>query len=145
MKTGTMLLLGGGAYLLYQAFEKAQFANTVNILFQGVTIENLNSIIVKMVVQNITDTTVTVNSMTGTLLLNGNEIANISKFDPQTIASNSQTEIDVKVSPDLGAIVMNFTSLISTPGSQLNFTAMGNVNLSGLPILPFNLDKTVTI
>jgi LEA14-like dessication related protein len=145
MKTSTILILGAVAFVAYNAFETAEFAQTVNIIFGGVDIQNLNSWIVKMYVQNITDKSVVVNSMTGVLSLNGDEVANISSFQQVTVLPNSQSEIDVKISPELLSIAGSVVDLVNNTGSQLNFNATGNVNVDGLPILPFNLDKTVTV
>lgn len=145
MNTGTVLLLGAGGLLLFKAYETGNFANTVDIIFKGVEVQNLNTIVCQLVVNNITDLNVQFKSMSGTLYLNGNQIAGISDFTPRTIASNAQTEIDVRVSPDIFSIISNLQNLLSIPGSKLNFNVQGNVNIEGLPILPFDLDKTMTV
>lgn len=145
MKTLTAVALAAGGFLLYNAWEAANFANTVQVVFAGVDVQNLNSIVVKIVVQNITNASITVNSMSGNLLLNGDQLASISDFTQRTIAPNSQTEIDVTASPSWLDIFANVQQLLSTPGSQLNFTADGNINISNLPMLPFTLDKTISV
>lgn len=142
MKTSTLLLLAGGVYIAYSVFEAAQFAGTVQVVFLGIDIQSINNIVVKLAVQNITSTSVVVNSMSGTLLLNGDQIATMIDFTPRTVAPNSQTEIDINVVPSVFGILG-----ATVTGENLNFTAQGNVNISGLstPILPFTLEKSVTM
>lgn len=145
MKTANVLLLAGAAFVAWEAFHAVEAVNDINVVFSGVDIKNLNNIVVKIIVQNVTNTGITVNSMTGNLFLDGNQIASLSDFTPRDVVPNGQTEIDVTVSPSWLSLPGNIMSLISQTGNILNFEAVGHVNVAGLPVLPFDLPQTVAI
>jgi LEA14-like dessication related protein len=144
MKTSTFLLLGAGAYALYYLGNVGVATNTIQVIFSGVNIKSLTDYVVTMTVQNISNASLTVNAMSGNLLLNGNQVASMSDFTPRVIPAAGQVNIDIEITPNLLDIPSAIQNLIQTPGQNLVFTAVGNVNVSGL-VLPFNLDKTITL
>ncbi len=145
MKTSTWVILGVAGIVLYETYQKSSAANDINVIFSGLSIKNLNDIQVQITVQNVTNASITVNSLVGNLLLNGNQVAAISDFNTQTIIPNGQTTFTVDVSPSWLSIIGDVQTFLSTTGTELNFTAVGNVNIAGLPYLPFNLQQTVTV
>lgn len=143
MKTSTVLLLAGGAYGLYYISELGLATNTITVVFQGVNFQSLTSVQVNLLIQNITNASVTVNSMTGNLLMNGNQLAALSDFTQRVIPANGQVTVPINVSLSVLSLPGNIISLTQLTGQTIDFTAVGNVNVSGL-ILPFNLDLPVT-
>lgn len=145
MKLGNAILIAGGLYGLYWITEIGALANTVNILFQGVQFNGLTNLSVVLTVQNITNASVTVNSMTGNLLVNGNQLANLSFFNnPVTVPANGSVNIPIQVSLSLLSLPGTVQQLLSMSGTTLTFNAVGNANVSNL-ILPFNLSLPVSI
>jgi LEA14-like dessication related protein len=144
MKTGTVLLVGGGGLALWYLIQLGSAVGTVQIVFQGVQLKSLTHYVVTLTVQNISNISVDVNSMTGNVFLNGNSLASISDFDKRTVPANGQVNIDCEVSPDIFGIPGAVKDLVNGGANILNFTATGNFNVNGI-VLPFNLDKTINI
>jgi hypothetical protein len=141
---GTTVLLGAAVlYGIYSISQLGLAANTINVVFQGVNFNSLTSLTANMLVQNITNASVTVNSMTGNLLMNGKQLASISDFTQRVIPPNGQVTVPVNVSLSLLSLPGDIISLTQLSGQTIDFTATGNTNVSGL-ILPFNLDLPVT-
>ena len=144
MKTGTaLLLLGGGALVWYYA-NLGIAGNTVNIVFDRVNFNSIRNFDVILTVQNVSNATVKINSMTGTVYLNGNSLANISDFTQRTVNPNSQLSIAVNVKPDFLNLGSNIMAIISDPSAPLRFTIEGNANINNL-VLPFSLENDVNI
>lgn len=144
MKTGTIALIGVGAFILYDLSQLSTAVGTVQVLFSGIKINNVVNYTVTLTVQNISNIAVAVNGMTGNVLLNGNELASISDFTVRQVPARGQVDIPVTVTPSLFDLPSNIADLLQTSGQNLNFTVDGNVNVNGL-VLPFTLDKAITI
>lgn len=144
MKAVTWILVGILAFVGYEAYELAMGTGTLQFIFQGVNFNGLTNWTVNITVQNVSNATVTINSMTGNVLINGNQLASISSFTPTTVPANGQINIPVTVQPSLLSIPGDVQQLIQTPGSNFDFSVQGNANVSGF-ILPFTLDKMITV
>lgn len=144
MKTGTILLIGAGAGLLYYISQLGIATNTVSILFEGIQAKSLTDFIVTMRIQNVSNVSVNVNSMTGTLSLFSNPVANLSDFTQRTVPANGQVDIQLEAAIDLLNLPATIQSVFQNAGSELDFTIAGNANVSGL-VLPFSLDKSISV
>lgn len=142
MKTGTLVLLGVGGYLLWDITQNAIAVNTVNIVLQGVQVNSITDYVVTLTVQNVSNISATVNSMTGNILINGNQLASISNFTATTVPANGQINIPVTVQPSLLSLPGDIANIIQNGMNTLNFTVVGNVNVNGL-VLPFTLTQAV--
>lgn len=143
MKATTVILLASGAYGLYYISQLGLATSTITVVFQGVNFNSLTSLTVNLLVQNITNASVTVNSMTGNLLMNGSQLASLSDFTARVIPANGQVTVPINVSLSLLSLPGDIVSLTQLTGQTIDFTVVGNVNVSGL-ILPINLDNPIT-
>lgn len=144
MKTGTILLLLGGGALVWYYSNLGIAANTVNIVLDSVQFSSIRNFNVILMVQNVSNATVQVNSMSGTIFLNGNTLANMSDFTPRTVNPNSQLPITINVKPDFLMLGSNIMNLINNPGQTIKFTIEGNANINNL-VLPFSLENDISI
>jgi Late embryogenesis abundant protein len=149
MKPVTIAVLAVGAYLLYQGYEMAAGTGTMQIIFSGLNINGPLNYTATLTIQNISNVPITVNSMTGNILINGNQLASISAFGTAgqpavTVPPNGQTQVNVNVLPSLLSLPGDVAQLLSGGGQSVDFTAAGNANVSGL-IIPFSVDKVVSV
>lgn len=144
MKFGTVVLVGGGIFLAWKAYQLAVGTGTLEVIFKDVRVNGPLNYTIILTAQNISDADITANSMTGNILLNGEQFASISNFTKTVIPANGQVDIPITVQPSLLDLPGNIQSLIQNGGQTLDFTVTGNVNASGF-VLPFTLDKTFNI
>lgn len=147
MKGNTLLFIGLGVAAVY-FFGLGQAGNDLQIIFQGVQFHNVNNIQLQFVVQNVSNTAININSMTGVVTVNDNTLGNISTFTPVSVPANSQAPVNVTLQVSLISLPGALVDLFTNSGGELDFNATGNVNIGGLIhniIVPFNLDKTITV
>lgn len=97
---------------------------------------------VELAVQNPTNQTATIKSITGSLSINGNAIANLAAFGDQKIAANSESILKLTARPSAVGVFQTVKQLFtSAPGTiSANFT--GSANVDGL-VVPINETQTV--
>lgn len=144
MKTGTVVLLGIGGLVLWEAYNLSVGTGTMQIVFKGVQINSLTNYTITLTAQNVSNVSISINSMTGNVLINGNQLASISDFTVRTIPANGQIDIPITVQPSLLSIPVDIQQLITNGGQTIDFTVTGNVNASGF-VLPFSLDQTFNL
>jgi LEA14-like dessication related protein len=144
MKTGTVLLIGAAALAAYEFQQLGTAAQTVQFQFAGVNATGLTTYNVQLLIQNISNISCTVNAMSGIITMEGNQIGNISDFQPVTIGARAQQIVNVIVNPNLLSLPFAVQQLINNPGGSVDFEVNGNANVNGL-ILPFDLTKTVAL
>ncbi len=85
--------------------------------------------------QNPTNQRATINSITGTLFLDGKEISNISSFRQQTIMPNAETFINIEARPGLIGIVNIVRDIFSREKSKTyKFRFAGSANVDNIVI-----------
>ena len=147
MKTGTVLLLGGLAVGAYYLSQLGVAANTVNIVFNGATPASLTQWQLQVVVQNVSNAAVNLNALSGNVMLNGNNVGNVSYFPtaPAQIAPTSQQVLNLQLNLNLLSLPTAIQNLIQSPaGNTLNFEIVGNANINSL-VLPFDVKYPVTM
>jgi len=141
MKTGSVLLLGIGGYLVVRYFGNLGVAvNTISFILKKVEIKAINNIVVTLTVQNVSNATLSVNSMAGDIFLNGIELASISDFTQRTVPGNSAIDVPINVRPAYGSLSQQITALLNGK-TNMDFTIQGNANVNGL-VFPFNLTQS---
>lgn len=145
MKTSTLLLIGAGL-VAYELFNLGVATGTAQFVFDGVTINSITNFTVSILVQNVSNATVNLNSLAASIDLNGTQIGNASFFPatPTVILPNSQQDVRLTVNPSLLSLPQAIIDAVNNPGVSLDFNVSGNANVNGL-VLPFDLDKTVSI
>jgi len=147
MKNSTALLLAAGGLALIYGSRVATGVNTVNFVLNGVDLSDITNIKLQFLVQNVSNATGVLNSLSGNITVNGNDLGNISDFNPVTIPPNSQQPINISLRPDLISLPQTIAALIQQNGSgnnDLNFEVTGNANVNGI-VLPFDLTKTINV
>jgi LEA14-like dessication related protein len=128
------------------ALNFTKVGDTVQVILKSVTVNSINNWSIVITVQNVTNTSVTVNSLVGTVSVNGAQIGNVSSFIPVNISGNSQSDITVVFQPSLLTLPNAVITAIqaATSNNQLQFNVSGNFNLNSL-VLPFSLSQNVSI
>lgn len=140
METSTLLLLGAGAFLLWQFGIGGAVVSNLKFLENGMNLDVSNPLRVvinlSVLVQNPTSGSITLQSLAGYFYVNGTQGGNVSYFTPTTIAPNAQTEITLQLSVNdisLVTILMNYANS-GTSNLNVEVKATANVNNAPLPI-----------
>ena len=147
MKNSTALLLAAGGLALIYGSRVATGVNTVNFVLNGVDLSDITNIKLQFLIQNVSNATGVLNSLSGNITVNGYDLGNISDFNAVTIPPNSQQPVNISLRPDLISLPQTIAALIQDNGSgnnALNFEIIGNANVNGI-VLPFNLTKTINV
>lgn len=103
----------------------------------------LNPLInVEMAVQNPTNQTVSIKSITGSLSVNGEYVANVSAFGEQVIQPNTESILKLTARPSASGIFSSIRELLTTPMGQLTTTFTGSANVDGF-VVPISETKRV--
>jgi LEA14-like dessication related protein len=142
MKIIPVLALVAGVGALIYFSNLGVGANDLQILLNNVQIRGVTDIQITLMVQNVSNATLNIKSMTGTVTLNGSTLGNISSFQKVDVLPNSQQPITVTLNPSLIALPGIVQTLLQGSGKQLEFVVEGNVNLNSL-VVPFSVSDTI--
>jgi LEA14-like dessication related protein len=141
MKTSNIVLLGVGGYLVIRYFGNLGVAvNTISFILKTVNIKAVNNIQVILTVQNVSNANLTINSMAGDIMLNGEQFASISDFTQRMVPGNSAIDIPINVRPNYSNLPSYITSMLNGQ-KNFDFTIQGNANVNGL-VFPFSLTQS---
>jgi SLAP domain-containing protein len=143
MDSGALLLLVLGGLAIYEYSQLGVAAANVQILFDGVSINNLSNLAVTVLVQNVSNVNIVLNSMTLDITMNGVDLGNASLFPvtPIVIQSNTEQPVTIQFSPNWLTIPGAIMDIINSGDtSKMSFTATGTANINNLP-LPINMTK----
>lgn len=144
MDSGTILLLLLGGLSIYEYSQLGVAAANVQILFDGVQINSLSNLSVTIIVQNVSNANIVLNSMTLDISMNGVDLGNASLFPvtPIVIQSNTEQPVTIQFSPNWLTIPGAIMDIINSGDtSKMNFNATGTANINNLP-LPVNMTKS---
>ena len=146
MKTGTALLLAGGGLALLYFGKLATAAATYQLVFKNVSIQSATNWVLTFTLQNVSNATLSLNSLAGTVSVNGNQLGNISMFpaSPIIVPPNSQIDLPITLSIGLLGIPGIVAQVTQQAGNSFDFNVVGNMNINGL-VAPFNDDVTFQI
>ncbi len=131
-------ILGGGVALWL--LTRLSLGKKLLFNFSGVKPKGklLNPILeITLSVQNPSNQRATINSISGTLFLDGREISNISSFKQQTIIPNAETFITIDARPGLigvANIVKDIFGRDKSKSYKFRFTGSANVDNIVIPI-----------
>lgn len=143
MDNGVLILGGLGLLAVYEYTQLGVAAADVQILFSGVQINGLSNIGVTLVIQNVSNAQIVLNSMTLDLSLNGQAIGNASLFPvvPIVVQPSTQQPVTIQITPNWLSIPSVIMDIINSGNqSAMTFNATGTANINNLP-LPINLTK----
>ena len=118
-------------YGIYYYSKKAIAGTKLVILFSDLDLKNIQAPKIGLSIQNVTDTDINLESITGAIDVNGNTLANIQFNNPIVLSGKSikKIYIDAMVSP------ANIPAVISFINSKNNIVKfIGNANAEGLSI-----------
>lgn len=143
MKKTLLWVLGAGAALYF--FSKMAFKNKANFLLQSVNVGGsflAPKVLVRIAVQNPTNSQITLKSLSGSLSVNGKYLSNLSSFGDQVILPNSENVIELNARPSVIGVFNSIKELLTTPSGQLNANFVGTANVDGFSV---PIDQTITI
>jgi hypothetical protein len=136
-------IIGGAAALYF--LSRYKFSQKANFLLRSVRVGGglFSPIInIDLAVQNPTNSRVTFKSITGSLSVNNQFLANVSAFGDQVIQPNSETILKLQARPSATGIFSSVRELLSAPMGELTVNFTGSANLDGITY-PINETKTV--
>ena len=147
METGEALLLIGGAVALY-GYNQYRAGGNLNFFPGPVTdmsFEGMNPVATaQLLIQNTSNVSFTIYSLSGSVTLNGTMIGNISDFTPVTIAGNSEGYIPLKLRLLLLTIVQNLINAFGGGAIKENLQVTGTVNANGIQV-PLSITYQISI
>lgn len=97
---------------------------------------------IDLAVQNPTNSRVTFKSITGSLSVNDEFLANVSAFGDQVIQPNSETILKLQARPSAAGVFSSVRELLTTPVGDLTANFTGSANIDGINY-PINETKTI--
>jgi len=92
---------------------------------------------VEMSVQNPTNTTIKIKSISGSISVNNKYLANVSAFGDQTVAPNSESTLRLVARPSALGVFESIRELLTAPAGQISATFQGSANVDGI-VVPIN-------
>lgn len=139
-----ILWLVGGAAALY-FLSRFSFGQKANFVLRGLRPGGTifaPTINVDFAVQNPTNQTVTIKSVTGSVSVNGEYLANVSAFGDQVIAPNSESMLRLTARPSAMGLFNSIRELLTSPAGQVNASFTGSANVDGL-VVPIAETKVI--
>lgn len=136
MKNTAAYLLGGAA--LVYLLTRASTINNLNFVPRGLSFIG-SSIRVVIGVQNPTSASLTLRSVSGSLIVNGNTFGNVSDFQPAILAANSETPVALIFSPSLFGIADTVITALEDGSTAISASLQGIANLDN-NALPINVN-----
>lgn len=139
-----ILWLVGGAAALY-FLSRYSFGQKINFVLRSLRPGGTflaPTINVDFAVQNPTNQNVTIKSVTGSVSVNGEYLANVSAFGDQVIAPNSESMLRLTARPSALGLFNSIRELLNTPAGQVNASFTGTANVEGL-VVPISETKVI--
>lgn len=145
MKTGTVIAIGLGAAAVWYYSQLGVAAAVVQVVFSGVTIRSLTDYTLNFMIQNVSNATIELNSMTGVVSVNGNPLGNVSEFKLVQVPPNSQAPMNIDFEVSLLSLPGDIEDIVNNKSgnNNLDFKVVGNMNVNNL-VLPLTVEQTVT-
>jgi LEA14-like dessication related protein len=134
MKNLFYLIGGAAALFLLSRFRFGQKA-----IFQLRSLRPGGSLLqptinVELAVQNPTNTTIKIKSITGSISVNDRFLANVSAFGDQTVAPNSESTLRLVARPSALGVFESVRELLTAAAGQVSATFRGSANVDGIVV-----------
>lgn len=139
-----ILWLVGGAAALY-FISRFSFGQRANFVLRGLRPGGTifaPTINVDFAVQNPTNQRVTIKSVTGSVSVNGQYLANVSAFGDQVIQPNSESMLRLTARPSGSGLFSSIRELLNSPVGQVTASFTGSANVDGL-VMPISQTKVI--
>ena len=97
---------------------------------------------VDMAVQNPTNQTITIKSITGSISVNDRFLANVSAFGDQTVLPNSESILRLTARPSALGVFESVRELLTQPIGSTRASFQGTANVDGL-VVPISESRTI--
>lgn len=146
MKAGDILIIGGIGLGVWYLSRLGLATGTASVIFENIEIKSPTHLQLNLRVQNVSNASININSMTGAVTINNQNFGNVSYFPVGGLVVPANSEIDVPV--DLQISIMdlpaNISAILNSGGTAANVAINGYVNLNGF-VLPLEFDKALTV
>lgn len=92
------------------------------------------TISVEMAVQNPTNQTIKIKSITGDISVNDKYLANVSAFGDQTVLPNSESTLRLVARPTAIGIFESVREILTSPGGKAVASFQGSANVDGIVV-----------
>jgi LEA14-like dessication related protein len=120
-----LLLIGGAAAL----FLLSRFRFGQKAIFQLRSLRPGGSLL-----QNPTNTTIKIKSITGSISVNDRFLANVSAFGDQTVGPNSESTLRLVARPSALGVFESVRELLNAAAGQVSVTFSGSANVDGIVV-----------
>lgn len=134
-----------GAGIAIFLLSRLSLSKKLNFLFQSIKTGGTilqPTIDVGISVQNPTNQTAVIRSISGQITLNNKSIANISSFETQTILPNSDTLITIKARPSILGIFNTIKNVLNNQTGNNTIVINGSANVDNIN-LPFSISQNI--
>jgi LEA14-like dessication related protein len=137
-------LIAGGGWLL-NTFLTAGTAESLNYLIEDVSFSITGIIhletVITIGIQNPSSHSLTINSMVGTVYVNGDYLGNVSNFTQTTVLQNAQTSYSIHFVSDVFNLSTELLNIIQNYHG-LTLRLVGDINING-SLVPLDLTYKV--
>jgi LEA14-like dessication related protein len=140
--SNNLLLIGAAAIAAWYFFTRSNALNSLIFTPVGLGVQG-SGISLAVNVANPTNTALSLSSLAGSLNIQGSAVGNVTDFTPQVIQPNSQTQINLLITPNVFGLAAGVINQIDgNEGSgSIQASLVGTANVNGVP-LPVNLSFT---
>lgn len=132
----TPLLLLGGAVLIYVAAKASQFVNGLKITFSNISLGGSLSqpeAIATLKIFNPTNTSITMDSLSGILLYKGKKIADVESVNNVIINEQSNVYLDLRIISTFSDVFQLIKQLLNKQISN-DFAFDGSITIAGVSL-----------
>jgi len=137
------LWVGGAAAL----FLLSRFKFGQKAIFQLRTLRPGGSLLqptinVEMAVQNPTNSTIKIKSITGSISVNDKYLANVSAFGDQKVLPNQESILRLTARPSATGVFQSIREILTQPVGSIAASFQGTANVDGL-VVPISESRTI--
>lgn len=142
MKNKSFIFIGLGAAVLLYILSKKSAAKNLKVYFQTIGFKkgkglNLPTVQAVFRIINPTNSTLTIDSIAGDILVNGSLLSSLSQIDKLNIPGNSESLYTVNIKTPVFNVLSTVYMLFKNKTKKLNIEFTGSVNSGGI-IIPIN-------
>ena len=134
----------GGVAAIY-LLSKLRFGQKANFMLRSLRPGGsllAPTINVEMAVQNPTNQTITIKSITGSVSVNDKYLANVSAFGDQKVIPNSESILRLTARPSATGVFQSIRELLTQPVGTIAASFQGTANVDGI-VVPISESRTI--
>lgn len=135
----SFLFVGVGAAILLYILSKKSAAKNLRVYFQTVTLKkakglNFPTVLAVFRIVNPTSSALTIDSIAGDILLNGQLLSSLSQTESLSIPGQSESIYTVNIKTPIFNALTTLISLLKNKSKKINVEFTGSVNSGGIII-----------